>query len=44
MGRRLVEPDAVARLLDAEARLAEGVDVAVDGAARHQSYARKRAV
>ena len=35
MGRLLVEADAVARLLDDETRLAEGVDIAVDGAARH---------
>ena len=35
MGRLLVEADAVACLLDDETRLAEGVDIAVDGAARH---------
>lgn len=33
--RFLVEADAVARLFDDETRLAEGVYVAVDGAARH---------
>ena len=33
--RLLVESDAVARLLDDESRLAEGVDIAVDRAARH---------
>ena len=35
MGGLLVQADAVARLLDDEARFAEGVDVSVDGPARH---------
>jgi len=34
-GDFLVEADAVARLFDDETRFAEGVYVAVDGAARH---------
>ena len=33
--RFLVQPDVFAALLDDETRFAEGVDVAVDGAARH---------
>ena len=36
MGRFLVQTDAVARLLDDEPRFAEGVDIAVDRAARHR--------
>ncbi len=36
MGRFFVQTDAVARFLDYEARFAEGVDVAVDRAARHR--------
>ena len=35
MRRLLVETDAVARFLDDESRIAEGVDIAVDRAARH---------